>query len=100
MKERSAKSIIHSLFTNYVAFLRQNGLKWLFDCNQKISVLHFLSEIKPKSLRDHLRSFIDFSFYEMKKYFKRFQDHAIRTSEAFKVVYSGFGAEEYVNIGN
>lgn len=59
MKDRNAKSRMHSIFKNFVTTMLRNGLKWILESNQKVAAAHVLSEIKPNSLHDRSRSDID-----------------------------------------
>eukprot|EP00180_Rhodochaete_pulchella_P004096 Plantae.Rhodophyta-Rhodochaete_pulchella.ctg7553.p1 GENE.Plantae.Rhodophyta-Rhodochaete_pulchella.ctg7553~~Plantae.Rhodophyta-Rhodochaete_pulchella.ctg7553.p1 ORF type:complete len:129 (-),score=19.30 Plantae.Rhodophyta-Rhodochaete_pulchella.ctg7553:832-1218(-) len=49
-----AKSRIENLFVSYRSLLRRHGLSWIVKDNQKVAVFHFLSAIRPESLRSRL----------------------------------------------
>lgn len=49
MSDKDARSRIETLFMSYNSLLRRNGLAWLSKDNEKISIFHVLSRIRPES---------------------------------------------------
>lgn len=89
MDNRNAKSRMQGLFASYHSLLSQNGVKWIIDENQKLTVTHVLSAVRPQSLRERLESNLSFSQHALKKDFKEFLKHAVKLSEAFQTVDTG-----------
>lgn len=89
MTDRNAKSRMESLFVSYHALLRRNGISWLLKTNQKVAVSHVLSAVRPKSLQDRLQSDLDFAYYDYRKDFRQFMEHAVRLSDAFQLLDNG-----------
>lgn len=100
MKIRSAKLRVQYLFTISVTIFRRNGVKWFLGSIQQEALNHVLSAVKPKKLHGSLESDLERNWtLRDKSFFKGFMKHAVKISEAFEIVYSGFGAEE-ANNGN
>lgn len=89
MDNHNFKSKMQSLFANYHSLLSQNGVKWIIKNIQKLTVTHFLSVVKPQSLRERLVSDLSFSHHALKKDFKKFLLHSVNLSEAFQIVSAG-----------
>lgn len=89
MSDSNATSRMESLFMAYHKLLRINGLAWVLKSNQKISVFHVLSAIKPLSLQNRIESDLEFAYYDCRKDFQKFMRHCIRLSESFQVLDNG-----------
>lgn len=89
MQDRNDKSRIEHLFENYHTILHRNGLSWIMKEKQKVSIYHVLSPIRPTSLRSHLESDLDFSYYDLWKNFLGFMKHAICLSKSLDLVDNG-----------
>ena len=89
MNDKNARSPIETLFVSYHSILRRNGIAWLLDANQKVTVWHVLSAIRPKTLKDRLEPDLEFTHHKLEKDFKKFMAHTIKVSEAFQILDSG-----------
>lgn len=94
MKNKNASSRMRNLFIDYRNLLCFNSLAWLLEDNQRISVQHVLSAMKPSKLRSRLESDLAFSQHHLKKNFNAFFKHAQNLSDAFQLVDSGVLNEE------
>lgn len=74
---------------SYHELLRRHGLSWIVNDNPKVAVQHFLSAVRPDSLRARLESDLEFSHHHLRKYCKEFMVHVARLSEAFQLVDDG-----------
>ena len=89
MRNNNATARMKDLFASYYTILSRNGLKWIVTENQKVSVGHVLSAVRPVSLKERLESDLSFSHHHLKKDFNGFLAHAIKLAEAFQLVDCG-----------
>lgn len=97
MTDKNAKSRMEAFFMSYHKMLRMNGLAWLIKSNQRVSVYHVLSAIRPRTLQDRLDSDLQFAYHDCRKDFVKFMTHCIRVSEAFQLVDSGISRKRNEN---
>lgn len=86
MTNPDAVSRMENLFSLYREVLRQNGVAWISEENQKIAVGHVLSAIRPHAFQERLREDLEFSRARLKKDFTGIFDHALDISDAWKKV--------------
>lgn len=89
MRNTNAKTRIQDLFASYNTILRNNGLLWIIEDNQKVAVSHVLSAVRPANLKERLESDLEFSHHPLRKDFKGFLQHAVRVAEAYQLVDCG-----------
>lgn len=85
MSVKSADERIKLLFLSYTSVLRRHGLKWVLESNQKLSVQHVVSAVKPTPLRQRFEADLDFAYSHLRKDLKPFMSQALEVSKAFEM---------------
>ncbi|PXF47202.1 hypothetical protein BWQ96_02977 [Gracilariopsis chorda] len=83
MSFKSATGRMKLLFIDCKSLLRQHGMAWVAEKNQKAAVRHVLSVVKPAKVKNRLEQDISFSKRHLKENLRAFLKHALDLSEAF-----------------
>ena len=86
MNNKNARSRMKSLFVQYHCLISKHGLKWNLKDNEKFAVTHVLLAMRLPSLKERLRSDLEFTHHETKKDLNEFLNHALKVSEALQIV--------------
>ena len=89
MANRDAEAHMEGLFVSYHSLFSNHAVVWIISDNQKLSVNHVMSSIKPKYLKERLEADLDFSHHMLKKYFNGFRKHAVELSKDFALLDAG-----------
>ena len=84
MKEKSAAQRILMLLSDYMSFLRNNGLSWIIKEKPTVAIGHVCDALRPISLQKRVQDDVSFSHSALEKNWKGFVDHLIRRAQEFE----------------
>lgn len=80
---------MQGLFVLYISLLRRHGGKWTTESGPKIAFYHVLSAVRPAHVKKKIESILEFAYSNLKKNLEGFMKHALKVSEAFRIVGNG-----------
>lgn len=88
-EEHKPQKFIQDHLATFHTLLSRHGLQWLISDNQKISIQHVLSVVRPALVKERLESDISFFHHKLINYLNGFMHHAVNISELFQLTDSG-----------